>query len=144
MTNPPLTFVINIMSITSIIAGHPEMMFPTIIGTLATGSVISHLFPKGIADKYTRGDVSQVKMADIGFHWFPAITLYLLYRSKKLNNRHVVMALALPLLYFSVQHTKNDIRLANPLKHLQETYPGVPLWVFSLYGAGALSFYKRT
>ena len=141
MTNPPLTFIINVMNIMSLITDTPEMMIPANLGALATGTTIAQLFPSKLADKYTNGDESLVQTADILFHWIPTISLMTMYR-KKVNNRHVAMALALPILYFAVKHSKTEIKPVDPIKHLKETYPGVPIWVFALYGAGALSLLK--
>ena len=143
MTNPPLTFIINVMNIMSLITDTPEMMIPANLGALATGTTIAQLFPSKVADKYTDGDETLVFSADILFHWVPTVALMSLYR-KRVNNRHVAMALALPVLYFAVKQSKNTIKPTDPIKHLQETYPGVPIWVFALYGAGALSLLKET
>lgn len=141
MTNPPLTFVINIMNVLALINKTPEMMVPTVIGTLATGGTISAFYPHGVAKKYAKGDVSQVKLSDIVFHWLPAVTFYTMY-GHKIKNRHVAISLILPLIYFSVKHSTNSVKLMNPIEHAHQIYPEVPTWVFSLYVISALSFLK--
>lgn len=140
MPNPPLTFVINVMNIASMITGTLETMIPANFGAVATGSIIAQFYTKEMAQKYTNGNETKVRLADLFFHWVPALTLYSFY-GHKLKNTHITMALVLPLLYFSVKHD-NNIRFANPVEHIQDTYPGVPLWVFSLYVAGAFSLRK--
>lgn len=137
MTNPPLTFVINVMNIAAMITGTPETMIPANFGAVAAGSIITQFYTKEMAKKYTNGDETKVKLTDLAFHWIPAITLYSLYR-KRIRGKHAVMAIVLPLIYFAVKHDKNNVRIVNPVRHLQETYPGVPLWVFSMYAAGAV------
>lgn len=143
MTNPPLTFVINVMNISAMITGTLETMIPANVGAVAAGSFITQFYTKEIAKKYTNGDETKVRLTDLVFHWFPALALYSLYR-KKIKVKHATMAMTLPLVYFSVKHDKNNVRLVNPVIHLQETYPGVPLWVFSMYAAGALLSTKST
>ena len=141
MTNPPLTFIINVMTLMSMIVNTPEIMIPANIGALATGSTVAHMFPNKVADKYTKGNTNLVKIADVAFHWLPTVSLLYWYR-ERVNKSHVAMALALPLVYFSVKHTENSIKPVEPIQHIKDTYPGVPLWVFSLYVAGALSTIK--
>ena len=144
MNNPPLTFIINVMNITTAVAGGSlKMMLPANMGALLTGSVIAYIYPNKIAEKYTRGDEKTLQRADILVHWLPTMLLTFMYR-RKVRNRHVLMGLLLPPIYFSLKQNNDRIYFTNPIKHLQETYPGVPLWVFSLYAAGALSLGKYT
>lgn len=119
------------------ITGTPETMVPANFGAVTAGSIMSQFYTKEMAEKYSNGNETKVRLNDFASHWFPALVLYSLYH-KKVNNRHLVMALSLPLMYFSVKHDKNNVRLVNPVKHLQETYPGVPIWVFSMYAIGAV------
>lgn len=142
MTNPPLTFVINVMNIAAMITGTPETMIPANVGAVAAGCIITQFYTKEMAKKYTNGNETKMRLTDIAFHWFPALALYSLYR-KRIKGKHATMAIALPLVYFAVKHDKNNVRLVNPVRHLQETYPGVPLWVFSLYAAGAMASTKK-
>lgn len=142
MTNPPLTFVINVMNIAAMITGTPETMIPANVGAVAAGSIITQFYTKEMAKKYTNGNEAKVRLTDLAFHWFPAFVLYSLYR-KRIKGKHATMAIALPLVYFAVKHDKNNVRLVNPIRHLQETYPGVPLWVFSLYAVGAMASTRK-
>ena len=142
MTNPPLTFIINVMNITALITGTSETMIPANFGAVASGGIIAHFYTKETAKKYTNGNQTKVRLADLAFHWFPAIALYSLNR-KRIKRKHATMAMVLPLVYFSVKHDNNNVRLVNPIKHLQETYPGVPLWVFSLYAVGAMASTRK-
>lgn len=142
MTNPPLTFVINVMNIATMITGTPETMIPVNVGAVASGSIITQFYTKEMAKKYTNSNETKVRLGDIIFHWFPALTLYSLYH-KRIKVKHATMAMVLPLVYFSVKHDKNNVRLVNPIRHLQETYPGVPLWVFSLYAVGAMASTRK-
>ena len=143
MNNPPLTFVINLMNITMMIAGKSaEMMVPMNLGALFTGSTITHLFPNKMAEKYTDGNEALLKVCDIIVHWVPSVVLLNMY-GRKVENRHVHASLILPLLYFSFKQTKNTFEVTNPIEHTKKAYPGVPLWVFAMYAVGALSMYKK-
>lgn len=137
MTNPPLTFLINVMNIAAMITGTSETMIPANLGAVAAGSIITQCFTKEIAKKYTNGNETKVRLSDIVFHLFPAIVLYSLYRHK-VKSKHAVMAIVLPFIYFLVKHDNNNVGLVNPIKHIQDTYPGVPIWVFFMYAVGVV------
>ena len=142
MNNPPLTFIINLMTCATFIAGGSlEMMTPVNVAAVIPGTLIAHMYPKKIAEKYTGGNETILRIGDVLVHWLPAAILFNGYK-RKIKNRHVLMTMLLPGLYFSLKQTKEGFNITDPIKHLKETYPGVPLWVFSIYAASALSMVR--
>ena len=142
MNNPPLTFIINLMNCAAFIGGGSlEMMTPINVAAAIPGTLISQLYPKKLSEKYTNGNETVLRIGDVFIHWLPATILFNRYKHK-VKNRHVLMAMILPGLYFSFKQKKGEFGITDPIKHLKETYPGVPLWVFSIYAASALSMVR--
>ncbi len=132
-TNLPFTHVINMLAFASYLSGkHKEYILPMSLGALFTGSISAQIYPDGMSKKYGLS-THVLKVGDILTHWLPA---YILFKStkNKVNSHHMITAVVLPLLYFSYQYKTRQV--VNPIKHLLETYPGVPLWVFALYLGG--------
>lgn len=132
-TNLPFTYTVNALVFASLLTGkYKEYTLPLSLGVLLTGTVSAQLYPEGIAKKYGHS-IQTVKIADIFTHWLPA---YLLYKStnNRVRTHHMIVAIVLPLLYFSYQYKTQQ--MVDPIKHMMATYPGVPLWVFFLYFVG--------
>lgn len=130
----PFTHIINAVVAASLITGrYKEYTFPMSLGALFTGSMISQMYPNGLSSKYGLS-VSTIQIADVFTHWLPA---YLIYKNtNKVRFHHMVFGMVVPLLYFSYKYKSH--KMVHPLKHLMETYPGVPFWVFTLYIGGVL------
>ena len=116
-------------------------MDPVIIAIDGEASTGKSTQAKKIAEKYTGGNETILRIGDVLVHWLPAAILFNGYK-RKIKNRHVLMTMLLPGLYFSLKQTKKGFNITDPIKHLKETYPGVPLWVFSIYAASALSMVR--
>lgn len=130
--NPPLTFIINVMNVLSLINNTTNAMIPINIGAVLTGSIMCQFFSKNIAKKYTNGNEKYVKLGDILFHWLPLITI-ICVNKKKINDKNIISSYVLPLFYFSMKFDSNKLSFINPIKHMQSIYPDIPLWVFMLY-----------
>ena len=132
-TNIPFTYIVNTLAFASILSGnHKEYALPISMGALLSGSISAQFYPEGISKKYGLS-IPTIQAGDILVHWLPA---YLLYKSTKgkVRSHHMFAAIVLPLLYFSYQYKTQ--RVVNPIKHILNTYPGVPFWVFALYTGG--------
>ena len=76
-----------------------------------------------------------IRIGDVLMHWIPLI-LMLVYTSGKVSISQSLIAIVLPLLYFSYKY--KTCQVVNPKHHIMETYPDVPLWVFFMYMGGCL------
>ena len=130
--NPPLTFIINVMNLMSIVNNTSNSMIPINIGAVISGSIMSQFYTKCIANKYTNGNEKHVKLGDIFFHWLPLITL-ICVNKKKISSKNIIASYLLPILYFSFKFSDKKVVLTNPVTHMQSIYPEIPLWVFMLY-----------
>ena len=147
MGNPPLTYFINMMTAFTLIGGDPTMMIPTNMATLLPGFLMSNKFNKGLSKKHLAGDRNKLKYIDIAAHWIPTLILLLSNRTQRINEfvliekriktRYYATASLLPWIYFTLgNRSDGSFGLRNPIKHLVETYPGVPLWVFPMWYVG--------
>ena len=148
MGNPPITYFINMMNAVTLIGGGDStIMIPTNMATILPGFFMSNIFNKGLSKKYLAGDTYKLKYIDIATHWIPTILLLLSNRTRRINEfvvaerrvkkRHYAIATLLPWIYFTVGNRSNgSFGLRNPIRHLVETYPGVPFWVFPMWYVG--------
>lgn len=136
-TNPPLTFIINILNILNICNNTPNAMIPTNIGAVIAGTIMSQFYPNTLAKRYTMNNKLIVKVGDILFHWFPLIILLKLNK-KPIQKKHIISSFILPILYFSFRHNGNIFTFTNPISHIKSIYPDIPLWIFTLYFANPL------
>lgn len=138
MTNPPLTYIINIINICSYISGNTRMTIPMNFGTILPGFIMANVFPIMMSKKYLHGDITKLKILDFLTHWLPAIISIKLNSNRKINFNHILSVYILPWMYFSMRFKKNGtFWFTNPIKHVQKTYPGVPMWVFTTWYIGS-------
>jgi hypothetical protein len=134
-TNLPFTYVKNILVLGSLMINkYHEFILPMSLGTLLTGTIVAHGFPCGVSKKYNLS-LSMIRIGDVLMHWIPLI-LMLVYTSGKVSISQSLIAIVLPLLYFSYKY--KTCQVVNPKNHIMETYPDVPLWVFFMYMGGCL------
>jgi hypothetical protein len=78
-------------------------------------------------------------------HWIPSIILAVHNRKKRIRKRDISFAAMLPWIYFSMGQKKtNCYFFVNPIRHLQEVYPGVPLRIFWIYYLSLGCMWKST
>ena len=100
---------------------------------------MAYAFPSKISKKYLNGNSDKLKLLDIISHWLPTLISFKLNSNKEPKLRNIVSVYLLPWLYFSMKYKKNNtFGLTNPIKHVKETYPGVPMWVFSTWYIGSI------
>ena len=134
MSNPPLTFFVNMMNFSTILCNYSRMMVPVNIAILIPATIMSYTHKQNISDKYLGGNTKWLPSIDIATHWVPTIALTIINRKKRLRKRDIRFAAILPWLYFSMgQKKENCYFFVNPVQHLQKVYPGVPVGLLSLY-----------
>ena len=134
MKNPPLTFIVNIMNISTMLCNCSRIMVPVNLAILCPASILSRAYKQDVSDKYLDGNSSWLSTIDIVTHWIPTAVLTIYNRKRRLRKRDIRFAAILPWLYFSMgQKRKNSFFFVNPVHHLQHVYPGVPLRVFGVY-----------
>ena len=138
--NPPLTYIINVFNIfTYLNNGNTQMILPMNFAAIIPGFIMTYVYPKRISEKYTKGNINQMQFLDIIGHWVPAILSMKLNSNRRIKINNVLSVYLLPWIYFSMKHKKNGtFGFTNPFKHVQETYPGVPMWVFSTWYVGSI------
>jgi len=135
MNKIPFTHVINSMILLSFFdKRYFNYCLPLSIGALYTGSVIAQFYPHGISKKYKKS-INFIRWSDLFIHWFPSIYLLLNTKNSVLIKQKV-FSLIFPLCYFSLN---SNLKFTNPINSLQNTYPDVPLWCFSLYIFGVFN-----
>lgn len=136
--NPPLTFVINIFNVCSVLTGTSNMLLPMNWATCLPGYFMSYIYPERLCEKYK---ISQEKLCliDFCFHWIPTGVLSVLNFRKKQTKRSVISTFMLPILYFSMKQKSNgSFGFVNPINHMKLTYPGVKAPVVFLWYVGGL------
>jgi hypothetical protein len=147
MGNPPLTFFLNMMTAFSLVSGNSTMMIPANVATLLPGVLMSNRYNIGLSKKYLGGKKSVLKYIDVATHWIPTLLVLLVNRKERINEfvvinkrikkRDYALASLLPWVYFTIGNKPDgSFGMRNPIKHVSETYPGVPIWVFSLWYVG--------
>lgn len=136
----PFTYFLNCVNFVSLLTNTSEYVCPANFGMFLAGTVIAQIYPDGIAKKQNIS-VDLVRKSDNFIHLLPM--LMMCYKSKHVKNKHVMVSLLLPLVYFGVN--LNELKFENPITTLKNTYPGVPLEVHSMYSIGALlcAYIKR-
>lgn len=140
MKNPPVTYVVNLMNFCTLISGYSRMMVPTNLAILIPASIMSHFKQGFLAKRYLEGRSELMPWVDFCTHWLPTAFIITHNRRKRIRRRDVMVAALLPWLYFSMgQKSKNKFFFVNPISHLMNVYPGVPLSIFFCY-YGSLGF----
>lgn len=133
--NPPITFVSLLFTLLGVASKNGAFMIPMSVGTLISGTVMSELYPDGLAKRYKKS-VNFVRTFDITAHWLPTLILLYMYRESQFSVNATLFAIIFPMFYFSFNI--QELKLINPWKHVENIYPRVPLFVFLLYIIGAL------
>lgn len=145
MKNPPLTFVVNIMNLSTFLCNCSRIMVPVNLALLLPATIMSHTHKRILSEKYLEGNSKWLPSIDIAVHWIPSLVLTLYNRNKRLRKRDISFAATLPWLYFCMgQKKKNKYFFVNPITHLQHVYPGVPLRIFWIYYLSLGCMWKST
>lgn len=134
-SNPPITFVSLLFTIINVLFKNGAFMIPMSVGTLISGTIMSEIYPDGLAKKYEKS-VNFVRTFDILAHWLPTLLLLYVYRDSKFSVNATLFAIIFPVFYFSFNIP--EVKAINPFIHVENIYPGVPLYIFLFYILGAI------
>jgi Mn2+/Fe2+ NRAMP family transporter len=133
-TNLPLTYSNLVLFILFVIVlGQPEQVTLIHTAMALSGSIVMHSFFKPERYNWRR-----FLMQDMYSHWLPAVICLSIVNFSKIGMRQFLFAALYPLIYLSIvsykgAHGWTYFKLSNPIKHLNDMYPGVDTRVFWLY-----------
>lgn len=78
------------------------------------------------------------KINDVYIHWVPLLLSLSMVDFSMIGPRQFIFAAMYPVLYLSFKSYKDEnkntqFQLVNPIKHIQEMYPKISMYIFMLY-----------
>ena len=133
-TNLPLTHMnIILFLLFVVLLGQPEHVTLIFTAMALSGSIVMHSFSKP-----TKHHWKTFILQDLYIHWIPALLSLSVVNFSKIGLKQFLIAAIYPLIYLSMvsyRHSDEwtEIKLKNPVKHLNELYPGADSRVYWLY-----------
>jgi hypothetical protein len=126
-TNLPISYSNVLLFIIFVVFfGQPEHVVLIHASLALSGSIV--------ANHYYKDNM----LADLYVHWVPLLLSLSMVDFSLIGLRQFIFAAMYPMLYLSFKVYKDENRntqfqLVNPIKHIQEMYPDISLYIFMLY-----------